>query len=192
MSADQEPSNSPLDAPTPLDGPGGTSDATASAQAGPDDEAQADGSPPESTAGGEAEIVRRLLRQFADLADYGRLYLAVRADRWILSAQTSVLRLLTAGLIGVAVVVLVVQACWLSLVGLADGLSVLCGDRPWAGKLLAGTGVLGGLLLTHVGVRAWLVEGSRKRTAEKYEEFRVRRRARDERDGAQATTGRAE
>lgn len=139
---------------------------------------------PHASAGSEPDGFKTLVRQVCELIDECSYYVTAQTDRLKLSARLLVVQAVTAGLAGVALVAVIVLATWLALVGLAEGLSVLCGGRAWAGRLLTGTLVLGGLALANVSLRVWLTYSSRKGTVEKYEDLQDRRRRRCGRDDA--------
>lgn len=180
---DSEPNAAPAGSPVPE----AQERSAGASEAGQGSDVEREGSSdgdPHATAGAEPDGFKALVRQVCALIDECSYYVTAQADRLKLSARLLVVRAVTAGLACIALVAVIVLATWLTLVGLADGLSVLCGGRAWAGRLLTGTLVLGGLALANVILQAWLTYSSRKGTVEKYEELQDRRRRRCDRDDA--------
>lgn len=178
---DSEPNAAPAGSPSPEETEGAAGAKETEGGSEVDSQASSDAEP---TSAHGLDGLKLLYRQMCELADECSYYVTAQADRLKLSARLLAVRAVTAGLVCLALVAVIVLATWLALVGLAEGLSVLCGDRAWAGKLLAGTLVLGSLALANVILRAWLTYSSRKGTVEKYDELQERRRRRRDHDDA--------
>lgn len=142
-----------------------------------------DGPPAESL---EPDSVELLLRQFRELGEYVWDYAVARADGFKLSLRNTVLWTFLGGLAFVAVGGVFVTAGWLMVNGLAEGLSLLCGDRVWAGNLLAGAlllvaGLAGGTLAMVVVHN----RPARERKVEEYGKRQTRQETQRERNVAE-------
>jgi hypothetical protein len=141
--------------------------------------------------GPEPDVLKVLLKQFRELGEYFSYYVSAKTDSVKLSLRNVILWMVLAALGFVAVVALMVTASWLLLIGIAEGLSALCGDRSWAGNLMTGVLVLAGLGLATYYTLAKRARCSRERTVEKYENCQARQQARfghDVAEQAAATT----
>lgn len=165
--------DSPESAEQPPQPPGGDGAAEAVA---PSDAAPKPGDGP------KPEQLELLFRQIRELADYVLYYVMAKTDRLKLTARMVVFRGVLAVLAYIAVVAVVVMASRLLLDGMVGAFGALCGDRLWAGQLITGVVVLGGL---GIAASIWLARQakfSRERTVEKYEERQERQRARFDHD----------
>lgn len=150
--------------------------ATGAASQAPVD-ANANSSPERSTSY-ETDVFPQLLKQFRELGEYCSYYLSARADGAKLGLRNALLSLTLAALAFVVLASLSLGAVWFALNGAAEGLSVLCGDRPWAGNLLTGSllaaGMTGGMCITI----SKLKKLSREGTVAKYENRQSRQQMR--------------
>jgi hypothetical protein len=89
-----------------------------------------------------SESVEALAKTLRELQSYAANYLAARKDALLAQAR-GVLVVVVLGIAagGIALTFLIAAAT-LALIGSADGLGILFGDRPWAGKLVVGFGTL--------------------------------------------------
>ncbi|HVC92962.1 MAG TPA: hypothetical protein VND64_04690 [Pirellulales bacterium] len=123
-----------------------------------------------------------LAKQLAELREHIAYYLSARADMANARLRSVVLRALFAAEAGLCISAAIVTAAVLLVVGVAEGLTVLCGDRPWAGKLAAGAMVLGAVWgATWFGKSSW-ERSARRKTTEKYARRRVKQWRRFGRD----------
>ena len=141
----------------------------------PDHRFTADGSAPNATDDlkrGERAIpdeLKLLLKQFRELGEYFSYFVSAKADSVKLSLRHIVLWVVLVAVGFVAVGGLIIIASWLLLSGIAEGLSELFGNRSWAGSLVTGILLLGGLGLgTYYTLAKWN-KIARERTAQKYE-----------------------
>lgn len=123
-----------------------------------------------------------LAEQLAELREYIAYYLSTRADGVNARLRSMAVRALVVAEAGLVISAAVATAAVLLVVGLADGLTVLCGDRPWAGELAAGGVVLGAVWgATWLGKSTWRRSAQRNST-EKYARRRVKQSKRFGRD----------
>jgi hypothetical protein len=133
-----------------------------------------DSTEPEHTV---ADSFRVVLDRIAELRTYAAYYIGVQLDRLkltirqiVLLAVLGVIALLIAAGAAVTAVVLLLQ-------GIAGGLAVLCGNRPWLGDLLCGVLVLGIIVIgLWVGLKN-VTRTSRNATVAKYEREQTRQRS---------------
>jgi hypothetical protein len=91
------------------------------------------------------EALHRLLKQFAELNEYVRFYVSAKLDG-LKQSLRSLLAAAALGLIAfVAVIVVLAVGVSALVTGLAEALTVLLGGQAWAGNLLAGLLVVGGV-----------------------------------------------
>ena len=138
----------------------------------------------------EPDVLKLLLKQFRELGEYFAYYMTAKTDSVKLSLRNAVVGIVLAALGFVAVVALIVTASWLLLIGLAEGVSALFGDRSWVGNLMTGALVLAGLGLGTYYALAKRARFARERTVDKYEKCQARQQARfghDVSDQAAAT-----
>jgi hypothetical protein len=95
--------------------------------------------------GSEVEGFARFLRQLRELIEYTSYYLATQADGVKVGLRNVLINVALAALAFLVLASLSVGALWFGLNGMAEGLALLCGDRPWAGNLLTGSLVAAGL-----------------------------------------------
>jgi len=123
-----------------------------------------------------------LAKQLAELREYVAYYCSARADMVNTRLRSAAVRALFAAEAGLGVSAAIVTASVLLVVGAAEGLTVLCGDRPWAGKLAAGAVVLGAVWgATWVGKSSW-ERSARRKSVEKFARRRVKQWKRFGRD----------
>jgi hypothetical protein len=122
----------------------------------------------------EPDALKLLAKQVRELGAYFSYYAAARADTFKLSLRNTLLGIVLGALGFVALSGLVVTAGWLLLIGLAEGLGVLCGDRAWVGNLLAGTLLLSGLAAGTSGMLLAHGRAARQRKVEEYEKRQAR------------------
>jgi len=117
----------------------------------------------------ETDPLQLLFRQFRELTEYFLYYLSARADSAKLGLRNAVFSVALAALAFVVVASLSVAATWFVLIGMAEGLGVLFGNRPWAGSLVTGlllvAGLGGGMYCSLVKLK----KTARERTVAKYE-----------------------
>ncbi len=126
----------------------------------------------------DADPLGEFVTRLAELGDYATHYAAARFD----IAKVRLRNLLVgiaAGLVGLVIAIGVVLTFFVYLLsGLAGGLSVALGDRPWLGTLLAGASglalVAGSLMLLALRMR----NAQRRAIVRKYEERKARQRRR--------------
>lgn len=91
------------------------------------------------------EALNQLLKQVAELSEYVKYYLSAKLD----GLKQSLRSLLAAVVLGViafvAVIVFLAVGVSALVTGLAEALTVLLGGQAWAGSLLAGLLVVGGV-----------------------------------------------
>lgn len=113
--------------------------------------------------------------------------MTAKTDSMKLALRRIVLLVVMAALGFIAVGGLIVIAGWLMLSGMAEGLGELFGDRPWAGSLITGFGLLAGLGLGMYCKTAKQNRIACERTAQEYE----RRQARQQEQFGQNVADRA-
>ena len=126
----------------------------------------------------ETEGFPQLLRQFRELVEYFSYYLSARADSAKLGLQDALLRVTLAALAFIVLASLSVGAIWFALNGTAEGLGILCGNRPWAGNLLTGSLVAAGLAGGTCGMISRFKNITREGTVAKYENRQSRQQVR--------------
>ncbi len=124
-----------------------------------------------------ADTIGLLAQRVRELAEYASYYLSARTDGVKLSLRGMVFRVGLAALGFVAVSGLIVAASWCMLRGAAEGLSLLLGDRMWAGNIVAGFLVITGLGLGIKLLAAKRTRTTRERTAKTYENRQARQQA---------------
>jgi hypothetical protein len=126
-----------------------------------------------------------LLAHLAELQEYVGHYWATQRDAAKAKLRKTLLWVIIGLVAGVVGLIMLATAAALVLIGAADGLGVLFGERFWAGKLAVGLGVvllaLGGAA---AGLLRW-IRSSRKNTLKQYENRHSRQRARFGRDVVQ-------
>lgn len=137
----------------------------------------ADG-PVEQQKSPEAEGFPQLLRQFRELGEYFSYYLAARADSAKVGLRNALVSVTLAALAFIVVASLSLGAIWFALNGAAEGLSILCGNRPWAGNLLTGSLLVAALAAGMCVVIRRLNNTTREGTVAKYENRKFRQQAR--------------
>jgi ABC-type nickel/cobalt efflux system permease component RcnA len=96
-----------------------------------------------------------MAKQLAEMREWIARYFSARADALGVRLRFAAVRALFAVGVALGLSSAIATAAVIMVVGLADGLTVLCGDRPWAGELAAGALVLGTTCAT-----VWLGSGS--------------------------------
>jgi hypothetical protein len=142
---------------------------------GPADAEQPDqGDAPTSGAADPADVP--LARQFAELREYLAHYVSARADALGVRLRTAAVWGVAALMAGLGLSVALATAVVLLLIGLAEGLAVFFGDRPWAGKLAVGGAILAlTAILVWWGKSSW-DQASTRELREKYARRRKRQR----------------
>ncbi|MBI5764735.1 MAG: hypothetical protein HZA51_14560 [Planctomycetes bacterium] len=121
----------------------------------------------------EHETLKLLITQLLQFRTYFWSYVNVKTDKVKLTLRITLLWTVVATLFLVAVAGLIVSANWFVLSGTADGLSVLFGNRIWAGKIIAGMLFLAGLgIAARFALAKWRV-ASHERTVQKYARMQV-------------------
>jgi hypothetical protein len=118
-----------------------------------------------------------LLQHFAELRHFVAHYWMVQKDAAKAKARRAIIWAALGVVAALVAFALLVAAAALTLVGLADALGVLFGDRFWAGKLAVGLGIiflsLGGLALA---LFLW-ARSARQTTVKQYEHRHNQQRA---------------
>jgi len=121
------------------------------------------------------QILRRPLF-LAELRAYFRYYLGAKLDGFKASARQVVIYAILAVLGLIVVASVLVTSVFLVLWGLAYGLGRLLWGHIWAGQLIVGLLVLGGIALTvRIAIRR-ITRAARLRTEQKYEQQRTQQR----------------
>jgi hypothetical protein len=106
----------------------------------------------------ETDAFERLIPQFSELRECCLDYLSARVDGACVGLRNALFGVTLAALALVVVAGLSVTATWLVVNGVAEGLGVLFGNRPWAGNLLTGlllvAGLVGGLCVIRLKNRS--------------------------------------
>jgi len=124
----------------------------------------------------EAEGLRPLLAQIAELREYATHYLSTRADILRLRARRIGLTVALGAVGGILGIVALSTAVVYVLRGMSGGLGELLGGRVWAGDLITGLGILAVVAVAaYVSLPRWM-NTSRRRTVEKYELRRQKQR----------------
>jgi hypothetical protein len=109
------------------------------------------------------------MAQIGELRGYVSHYLSARLDALKLTVRHAVLWIALAALAMLASLAVVVTAIVILCVGLAQMISAALGGRMWAGNLIVGVVLIGGIVLCiWLGVRK-LFAASLSRTVERYE-----------------------
>ena len=163
----------------------------------PDHHPTADASTPQATDNHpqtertKPDALKLLLKQFRELGGYFSYYLTVKADGAELTLRGIGLWIVLSTLGFVAVAGLIITASWLLLIGIAEGLGILFGDRAWVGNGITGFLMLASLVF---GIYYKVASGkktSRERTFGKHENRQARQQeqfGRDVSDQAVANT----
>ena len=139
----------------------------------------------ENERGGPA-AVQELQRQYEELLEYVRFYLAARVDTIRVALRRTVLSLVM-GTLALFVAGAALATCTvIGILGIANLIGQLLGDRLWAGYLITGFGALLIVGLALLLFSSRLKRTSRERTASKYARRRQEQRARFGRDVAGA------
>jgi hypothetical protein len=133
--------------------------------------------PAEEPVAAPGEALREAIRQFSELRDYVVFYVRTRIDLLKLSLRDLVFfaaMTLTALLLGAA---LCVTAVVIFCRGIAEGLTILFGDRAWLGDLVTALLmfglIIGGIFVSmNVAARTW-----KERTIRAYDRLKRRQRA---------------
>lgn len=121
-------------------------------------------------------------RCFGELKEYAAYFASARWDGFKLSIRQAVVYA-ALGLLGLCVAgAILVMSVVLLLDGIANGLGVLFGDRPWLGSLVVGVVLLGLLSGGVVLGLKWIASKSKQKTVEKYESRKRQQRAEYGRD----------
>jgi len=126
----------------------------------------------------EGDAFQLLLRQFGELREYFSYYLSAKADSAQLGLRNALISMTLAALAFVVVAGLGVAATWFVLIGTAEGLGILFGNRPWAGNLVTGLLLAIGLGFGMCRVVFSFKKTARERTAAKYENRQFRQQFR--------------
>lgn len=143
------------------------------------------GADDESLRGGP-EAIERLHAQFEELVDYVRLYLSARADALVASLRRLGLWLVV-GAVGLVVTfAMLTAAAVIGILGIADLVGQALGERPWAGYVVTGFGLLAIVALGLLAAVLVLRRSFRNQTVEKYARRHREQRTRFGHDAAQA------
>jgi hypothetical protein len=99
----------------------------------------------------------------------GLAYLTAQADRLRVAVRNLVMLLILAALGAVIVGTIVVSATVLLMIGIAQSISALLGNRPWAGDLITGAIVVSAVALTAYVILARMARAARLRTLARYQ-----------------------
>jgi hypothetical protein len=141
----------------------------------------ADQPPPPERDGG-ADPLYQLLNRLVALADYAGHFASAKLDGIRVRVRNIAIAAF-AGLVGLIVAIaVVITFCVYLLSGMAGGLSIAVGNRPWLGNLLTGASGLG-LIALGICIVALRVRASQRRArVRKYEKRKARQRVRYARD----------
>ena len=125
----------------------------------------------------ELDALKLLIKQFHELREYFSYYVTAKTDGVKLSLRSFWHWIVLASLGFVAVCGLIISANWFVISGSAEGLTLLCGGRSWAGKIIAGVLFLAipGVCVCYTVARRRIA--SRERTVRKYEKREARQQA---------------
>jgi hypothetical protein len=141
---------------------------------------------------GGPEAVRRLQAQLEELGEYARFYASAKKDAIVASVRKFALLGLAAVAAFAVFGAMLMTAAVLAVLGVAQWIGEILGDRLWAGYLIVGWGML---LLVAVGLAAAIVYLQRRfrtQTVNKYDKRRRNQRARFGHDLGQQARGEAE
>jgi len=130
--------------------------------------------------------IHDLQRQYDELREYVGLYLSARIDAIRAAARRTVLSLVTGALVLLVAGSALITATVIGILGIAELIGHLLGDRLWAGYLITGFGLLLIVGLALLVVSSNLKRTSRERTIRKYAKRRQEQRAHFGRDVAGA------
>jgi hypothetical protein len=115
------------------------------------------------------DAFRQFQLQLEELGEYARLYASAKRDALTSVVRRAAMWAAVAALAGSIAVATVITATVLAMIGLSQLLGQLLGDRPWAGYLVVGGGLLLVLAITTFAVMKSLDSKFRKQTVQKYE-----------------------
>lgn len=136
----------------------------------------------DSPAPADESSVAQLIRQAAELRAYATYYLQAQGDRFKLGLRRAAIAAVLGVFAAVALAAAVITAIVFVLDGLARGIGALLWGHLWAGYLIAGLLVLGGLTGALVFGLSRLTAQSKRRSIARYEQRRSRQRLRFQRD----------
>jgi hypothetical protein len=131
------------------------------------------------------EVFRRFQSQLEELGDYARLYASAKKDALTSSVRRAALWVAVSLVAAAIAVSTVITATVLALLGLAQLIGEALGDRPWAGYLITGGGLLLLLAIGMLVALTTLQSKFRKQTVQKYERRHQAQRARFGHDESQ-------
>jgi hypothetical protein len=143
--------------------------------------------PPENGAGKGPEAFRQLQAQLEELADYARLYVSAKKDAITCSLRRAAVWAAIGVVAASVAVTTVITSTVLTMIGLSQLIGEALGDRPWAGYLITGGGLI---LLLAVGTLIALTtlqSRFRKQTVQKYERRHQAQRNRFGHDASERT-----
>lgn len=126
-----------------------------------------------------------VMKDLGALQSYAQHYLQTRADAVKHKLRQMAIWAVLGLVAAVAGVAALATAVVLLLQGMVDGLSVLLGDRPWAGELIVGGVILGGLGAGLLALRGRMNRKSYERTKENYARRREEERVAHQHDVVQ-------
>lgn len=121
----------------------------------------------------EGDPIAAVVRQCRELGEYLLYYATAKKDRAKLGLKEFGGRLALAVIGFVALAELIGVAIAYLVGGIAGGISALLGDRLWAGSLVTGSFLLGGIAAGILGTLAVQARLSRNRTIKKYERLQA-------------------
>lgn len=140
----------------------------------------------------EPHGLTRLLLQLAELREYSAYYVSAKVDEAKLSVRRFAAAVVLAILGFFAALGLIVVAVWLVIVGAAEGVGLLLGNRPWAGNVVIGLLTLFGLGAgAAYGTHVWM-KVARSKTEKRYEQRKHEQVARFGRNVSKQAAARSE
>ncbi len=131
------------------------------------------------------EAFRRFQSQLEELGDYARLYASAKKDALTSSVRRAALWMVIGVVAAAIAIATVITATVLALLGLAQLIGEALGDRPWAGYLITGGGLLLLLAIGMLFALTTLQSRFRKQTVQKYERRHQAQQARHGHDGSE-------
>jgi len=121
-----------------------------------------------------SEALKLLLKQAREVKEYFSYYVTAKTDIAKLRLRNTLIWFALSALGFVALGGVFITASWFVLSGIAGGLGVLFGDRPWIGNIATGLLATTGLGLGTYYAVAKRMKISRNGTIQRYEERKAR------------------
>jgi membrane protein implicated in regulation of membrane protease activity len=133
-------------------------------------------SEPDSAENPATAAFRQVPLFVAELRAYFRYYLGAKLDGYKARARQAVIYAILAVLGLIVVASVLATSVFLIMWGLAHAVGRLLGGHIWAGQLIVGLLVLGGIALAMWIVTRRFTRAARRRTEQKYEQQRTQQR----------------